>query len=40
MPRFDGDVFLFGTAMILSIVPPLGSVAIRPRHRHDDGSIS
>jgi hypothetical protein len=40
MPRFDGDVFLFGTAMILSIVPPPGSAARRPRHRHDDGSIS
>jgi len=28
MPRLDGDVFLFGTAMILSIVPPLGSAGL------------
>jgi hypothetical protein len=40
MPRFDGDVFLFGTAMILSIVPPFGGAGTRPRDRHDDGSIS
>jgi hypothetical protein len=40
MPRFDGDVFLFGTAMILSIVPPSGSAGHKATPPHDDGSIS